>query len=283
MQRQAGFAWSESVGEGARRDYRRPSACATMDRMMRLPAFHRRAIRSIGLAGMVLTSSLISGSTQPAVPRPAPAPSPWAAWVEPDFPFFSSVLDAGRAGAGLPARNLTPRGLVLNLGRGYWVGVRHRTAARRRGVARARASRRRRSRPARITRRIARRPAGSHPLPEPDGKVWLANGIYPGMADRRAARRSTIRASRRRVRRKSAADRCPSRWDDSRRSVTCAAAWCSSTRLAAPTCASGSAVVRTAQRPVDAGPALSRRSRRAEPLWLVLGDARRRTHRVSGE
>jgi hypothetical protein len=45
----------------------------------------------------------------------------WADWVEPDFPFFSSVLDARRAGPG-PANNLTPRGLMMNLGRGYWVG-----------------------------------------------------------------------------------------------------------------------------------------------------------------
>ena len=41
---------------------------------------------------------------------------------KPDFPFFSSVLDARRAGPGFPANNLTPRGLVVNLGRGYWVG-----------------------------------------------------------------------------------------------------------------------------------------------------------------
>ncbi len=45
---------------------------------------------------------------------------PWADWVEPGFPFFSSVLDARKAGAGLPENNLTPRGLVLNLGHGCW-------------------------------------------------------------------------------------------------------------------------------------------------------------------
>ena len=41
-------------------------------------------------------------------------------------------------GPGFPASNLTPRGLILNLGRGYWVGFRHRPAARRRRVARQR-------------------------------------------------------------------------------------------------------------------------------------------------
>src|SRR5256885_10122122 len=43
-----------------------------------------------------------------------------ADWVEPDFPFFSSVLDARKAGATLPANNLTPRGIILNLSRDCW-------------------------------------------------------------------------------------------------------------------------------------------------------------------
>ena len=41
-------------------------------------------------------------------------------WVERDFPFFSSVLDARKAGADLPGNNLTPRGIILNLGRDCW-------------------------------------------------------------------------------------------------------------------------------------------------------------------
>ncbi|HEV8544140.1 MAG TPA: cytochrome c, partial [Verrucomicrobiae bacterium] len=44
----------------------------------------------------------------------------WADFVEPDFPFFSSTLDARRLGDGLPADNLTPRGLILNPGNGGW-------------------------------------------------------------------------------------------------------------------------------------------------------------------
>src|SRR5262245_5471100 len=48
------------------------------------------------------------------------APSPWTEWVEPEFPFFSSILDARQAGAGLQTNNLTPRGLVLNLGNNLW-------------------------------------------------------------------------------------------------------------------------------------------------------------------
>jgi mono/diheme cytochrome c family protein len=40
----------------------------------------------------------------------------WAPFVEPDFPFFSSVLDARKATPDGPTNNLTPRGLILNVG-----------------------------------------------------------------------------------------------------------------------------------------------------------------------
>ena len=111
---------------------------------------------------------------QPATP----AVSPWAEWVEPDFPFFSSVLDAGRAGPGLPTSNLTPRGLIVNLGQGHWVGFDTdllRVAAVWRGNA--------------VTPKALapgsyhepdRKTQGGQSPPEPDGKVWAANGIYPG-------------------------------------------------------------------------------------------------------
>ncbi len=73
--------------------------------------------------GAVLAGTLAAGGAFLAaqIPRGTPAPpSPWAAAVEPDFPFFSSVLDARALGDGWPADNLTPRGLILNLGHGYW-------------------------------------------------------------------------------------------------------------------------------------------------------------------
>lgn len=47
-------------------------------------------------------------------------PRPWANYVQPDFPFFSSSLDARDAAPGLPVDNLTPRGLILNLGHNCW-------------------------------------------------------------------------------------------------------------------------------------------------------------------
>ncbi len=116
--------------------------------------------------------------TEPAAGR-APAVSPWAEWIEPDFPFFSSVLDAGRAGPEFPTRNLTPRGLVLNLGRGHWVGFDTdllRVAA----VWRGNAVTPRALAPGSYHEPDRKTQGGQSPLPEPDGKVWAANGIYPG-------------------------------------------------------------------------------------------------------
>ena len=89
------------------------------------------------------------------------------------------MIDGGRAGAGFPAKNLTPRGLVLNLGRGYWVGFDTdlvRIAAMWRGTGitpRALA-------PGSYNEADRKTPGGQSPAPEPIGKVWLANGIYPG-------------------------------------------------------------------------------------------------------
>lgn len=115
-------------------------------------------------------------------PTPAPKrtdPSPWAAWVEPDFPFFSSILDARKAGPGLPTNNLTPRGLVLNLGRDCWVCfdtdlLRVSAIWRGKGVTAMELAAGSYHDPFRKT------PGGQFPAPEPDGKVWLANGIYSG-------------------------------------------------------------------------------------------------------
>lgn len=54
---------------------------------------------------------------QEAAPK---GPSPWGDFVEKDFPFFSSVLDCRDVGEGFPKDNLTPRGLILNLGHNLW-------------------------------------------------------------------------------------------------------------------------------------------------------------------
>src|SRR5262245_39942394 len=44
----------------------------------------------------------------------------WSDFMETNFPFFSSTLDARKLGKELPGDNLTPRGLILNLGNDCW-------------------------------------------------------------------------------------------------------------------------------------------------------------------
>ena len=137
----------------------------------------RRA--AITLTILAVVCGVLSGSSRDQQPSVGPPASPWAAWIEPDFPFFSSVIDAGRAGPEFPARNLTPRGLVLNLGRDLWVGFDIdllRVAAMWQGTGvtpRALA-------PGSYHEPDRKTPGGQSPSPEPAGSVWLANGIYPG-------------------------------------------------------------------------------------------------------
>ncbi len=131
------------------------------------------------LAALTFFLALTGAAAAPKNPKPAaPAePSPWAAWVETDFPFFSSILDARRTGIG--ANNLTPRGIVLNLGHDCWACFDTdllRIAAVWRGpgvTAKALA-------PGSYHDSSRKTPGGQFPAPQPDGKLWLANGIYPG-------------------------------------------------------------------------------------------------------
>ena len=46
---------------------------------------------------------------------------PWAPFVETNFPFFSSVLDARTATPDSPTNNIVPRGLILNVIADQWV------------------------------------------------------------------------------------------------------------------------------------------------------------------
>src|SRR5687767_4855424 len=137
----------------------------------------KRCRLAIALALAAFMCPLVSGSARPT---PASAAGvPWADWVEPDFPFFSSVIDAGRAGAAFPARNLTPRGLVLRIGADHWVGFDTdllRVAAIWRGKGMTPAA----LAPGSYHKPDKKTPGGQTALPEPDGKVWLATGIYPG-------------------------------------------------------------------------------------------------------
>ena len=131
-----------------------------------------------------LAASLILATPLLAQKTDAPAtPSPWGDFVEKDFPFFSSVLDARDVGEGFPKDNLTPRGLILNLGHNLWAcfdtdllriaciwegeeGKPPVTAA---ALA-----------PGSYHVAGQKTKDGQDFLPKPIGKVWLANGIYPG-------------------------------------------------------------------------------------------------------
>jgi glucose/arabinose dehydrogenase/cytochrome c2 len=110
-------------------------------------------------------------------------PSPWGEWVEPDFPFFSSVLDGRDLGPKFPKDNLTPRGLILNLGHNLWACFDTdllRIACIWQGES---------GQPPVTPEALApgsyhvagqKTKDGQEHLPKPVGKVWLANGLYPG-------------------------------------------------------------------------------------------------------
>jgi glucose/arabinose dehydrogenase/mono/diheme cytochrome c family protein len=126
----------------------------------------------------LLFVSLVCFPSHAAWAAPA-APSPWAEWVEKDFPFFSSILDARQAGGGFPTNNLTPRGLVLNLGHDVWACfdtdlLRVAAIWQGKGVTPNALA------PKSYHLSGGKTPGGQFPAPQPEGKVWLANGIYPG-------------------------------------------------------------------------------------------------------
>ena len=140
----------------------------------------RRSAAITAVATLLLSSAFLAGSGQnPPTSRIAVAEITTAPWVEPDFPFFSSVVDARRVGSGFPGDNLTPRGLIIHVRPDIWAAFDVdllRVAAIWRGngltpVALA---------PGSYHHPDKKTPGGQSPLPEPDGTVWLANGIYPG-------------------------------------------------------------------------------------------------------
>jgi len=131
-----------------------------------------RPVAGIWLAGWM--PGVLAGA-----PVPVNALTVTTNWVEADFPFFSSILDARKAGGGLPADNLAPRGIVLNLGHDCWACfdpdlLRVVAVWRGPGIsARALA-------PLSYNDLGRKTPIGKMPAPEPVGQVWFASGIYPG-------------------------------------------------------------------------------------------------------
>jgi cytochrome c2 len=106
------------------------------------------------------------------------AADPWAPWVEPDFPFFSSTLDLRDVDPESKPSNITPRGIVLNLGANCWACFDTellRVSAIWSGKAVTEAS----LAPLSYQKGI-KTVGGQSKLPKPDGKIWLTNGVYPG-------------------------------------------------------------------------------------------------------
>ena len=105
------------------------------------------------------------------------APQPWGTWVEADFPFFSSVLDARRDGLG--KNNLTPRGLIIKLPNDCWACfdtdlLRVSAVWRGKGVSDKALAPGSYHDPSRKTL------GGQFPAPQPEGKLWLGHAIIPG-------------------------------------------------------------------------------------------------------
>ncbi len=128
---------------------------------------------------LLILPLLFSASVQAADPakKPTYPPQPWAAWVEPDFPFYSSVLDARREGVG--AHNLTPRGLILKLGHDCWACF-DTDLLRVSAVWRGKGMTDKELAQGSYLDAGRKTPGGQFPAPEPDGKLWLGNGIFPG-------------------------------------------------------------------------------------------------------
>ena len=108
------------------------------------------------------------------------ADDPWKPWVEPDFPFFSSVLDLRPQ---MPKDsipwNITPRGLILNLGHDCWACfdtdlLRVSAIWTGKGVTEDSLA------PLSYQNKPLKTVGGQSKLAKPDGTIWLMNGVYPG-------------------------------------------------------------------------------------------------------
>ncbi len=107
------------------------------------------------------------------------AADPWGPWVEADQPFFSSSLDLRGTTPNAIPWNITPRGIVLNLGHDCWACfdtelLRISAIWFGKGAT-----------PDALTQlsyqdKPLKTLTGQSKLPKPDGTIWLMNGVYPG-------------------------------------------------------------------------------------------------------
>lgn len=141
------------------------------------------AARCFGVALAFLGLSVVSPASARAADATLGPENPgertWADFVEPDFPFVSSVVDARSLGFGVATNNLTARALVLNLGHEAWAAFDLdllRLAVLWTGPALTPASM------AQGSYHVAGRkaPEGEDALPQIAGTPWLVNGLYPG-------------------------------------------------------------------------------------------------------
>ena len=133
----------------------------------------------VGTLWLSATSELKAIRTGEQQPTPPTVESRWNAFVEPDFPFLSSVLDARSLGNGWPTDNLTTRAVVLNLGRGMWAAFDTdllRVSAIWSGTGVTPTSMAQTS----YHNAGERAPIGQGKLPAIAGTPWVANGLYPG-------------------------------------------------------------------------------------------------------
>lgn len=142
----------------------------------------RSLLALLSLATCALAADKPAKPKAPAADTPA-TPSSWGDFVEKDFPFFSSVLDARELGEGFPKDNLTPRGIILNLGNNLWacfdtdllrIACIWESEDGKPPVSADALA------PGSYHVAGQKTKDGQEYLPKPIGKVWLANGIYPG-------------------------------------------------------------------------------------------------------
>src|SRR5881394_2342983 len=141
--------------------------------------FMRRAAAILLLGLFLPPCPAAEGPKKQKAPKTAAKISLWAEFVEPAFPFYSSVLDARKLGKAWPAENLTPRGLILNLGNNCWACfdtdlLRVSAIWQGRGLTSASMAQ------GSYHTEGEKAPEGQGKLPEIDGAVCVANGIYPG-------------------------------------------------------------------------------------------------------
>ncbi|HVY72124.1 MAG TPA: DUF6797 domain-containing protein, partial [Verrucomicrobiae bacterium] len=130
----------------------------------------------LGLCSLLFFQAMTSGAeNQPLVS----GARQWGDFIETNFPFFSSVLDARDLGKGFPTNNLTPRGVILNLGNDCWACfdvdlLRVSAIWQGKGVT-----------PVSMSQISYHDPGtkaqeGQTVLPRIIGTPWIATGIYPG-------------------------------------------------------------------------------------------------------